>query len=1029
MTCPRSSHVCWSRVKRFLAAIVLFGPVIPPAWSQANYIELFDNNGAVSQGQGPENLINDGWIFRNQSEPVGAINWFDGSVFLFSPQGGPGFLGVDSSSTDFFGGLISTWAILPAIPGLVAGDELTVYLRAVTSNNHDTMQIRYSPTGGTNTGSSGTDVGDFDQLLADVNPIETSGWVPVSVPVPGNGRLALRYFVESACNFACASSSIGIDTLSVGPPPPPPCNLPPLPSSGEQVIWTAAGGPYQVCSDLVIPTNSSVTIEAGTTIMIDADRTLAVDGELLVNGTQGNPVVFDGGISLVTPPIQVFGTAELHHANIDCRIHAESGGTVFMNDCALTSEGIVSSQESTVGHEPPYLLLDSCDFDGGGIAVNDAVLSVENSSFQNCSVSLLRGHLRVNNLTIDGGQLHVIREHFGQPTVLDNLDISNFTSGAGIELWGYTTWLGPNLTLLNNLYPVTLTGGLVPGSQVPAAGNLNNYVDVLDGGIRGNATWPLVGVPYVVDGFSEVIGATLTIEPGVRVELTQGSGLAYSASGELRAHGLPDQPVTFAAHTPGSLWSQILFQSNSAGPSLRYSLLEDAEFGLHIDDSYIYVEQCQFQSNERGILATTFGTAHVRGSLFTNNVVGLETSTGVISHGSANLDGATNPNLFEGNSLAIESGNSSPLDATNNWWGDASGPQHPLNPSGKGDAIGGLSPAAVEILPFRQERPDLLDTPPLVRILPMAPMLETGSKVIVHWEAADDSNIVQQQILFSEHGNVGFELLADDLEVQARSHTIVVPTVNPSSDLSPTTLRVLVTDDQGQQGWDEVSFFVPYLEDVVGTLIPDPALTGTFRAGQALDVCWTVADGASGTISAFVLLDGDRGSDSLGGAHTGVDCLSIAKLPYLSTDMARIVMILNHGAGGRNQWIFSDQFSIRFDTLLDDTPPTVEMITPLAGAEFAAGATIPIQWTATDDDGIRSIELQASYNGGKTWHFIQEDLPAARQRYLWSLPENTGRMDLRIRVIARDLAFQSSSDGQDTLISVHPRATPHRSRY
>ena len=59
------------------SAVLLFSA--PAAVAQANFTESFDNVGPTNTGQdGPQNLINRGWIFRNQSSPRGATTWHDG---------------------------------------------------------------------------------------------------------------------------------------------------------------------------------------------------------------------------------------------------------------------------------------------------------------------------------------------------------------------------------------------------------------------------------------------------------------------------------------------------------------------------------------------------------------------------------------------------------------------------------------------------------------------------------------------------------------------------------------------------------------------------------------------------------------------------------------------------------------------------------------------------------------------------------------------------------------------------------------
>ena len=255
--------------RTFRAALLA---LVPSVLGGANYSQHFDNNGPVQSGaDGPQNLINQGWIFRNQSAPLGSGTWFTGYNSWFPPQAGAGYLAVDSSSTDYFGGDVSQWAILPALPGQAAGDTLRFYIRRFDSSNVDTMQVRYSPSGGTNTGSGPNAVGDFTSLLLDLNPIPLTGWTLVSVPVPGTGRLALRFYVNDACNWACYASYVGVDELTVNQTPPP---GPPLPAPGETVHWTMSISPVVLNSDTSIVAGGTVIVDPGVQVRVQGTATL-----------------------------------------------------------------------------------------------------------------------------------------------------------------------------------------------------------------------------------------------------------------------------------------------------------------------------------------------------------------------------------------------------------------------------------------------------------------------------------------------------------------------------------------------------------------------------------------------------------------------------------------------------------------------------------------------------------------------------------------------------------------------------------
>ena len=297
-------------------------------------------------------------------------------------------------------------------------------------------------------------------------------------------------------------------------------------------------------------------------------------------------------------------------------------------------------------------------------------------------------------------------------------------------------------------------------------------------------------------------------------------------------------------------------------------------------------------------------------------------------------------------------------------------------------------------------------------------LMETGAKAFITWTAEDDGSIVSQRILFSEHGNHDYVVLADDLAPSQRSYELTVPVALPSSNNSLTFIRVVAVDDIGQEGFDEHDFFVPYLEDVSGSLT-SAEYKGPYTIGEHSDVCWEVG-GGSGIITAWLLADGDDVRVTLGGAHTGVECLSLGVwMPYASTDTARVQLALNLGAGGRDAYFFSNEFTIRPDVLLGDEPPVISVAPGAPGAASACGVTIPIEWTASDDEALRSFDVQASYDGAGRGTSSRE-LPADARSYDWHVDPVEGIPDVRVRVIARDLRFQTTSHGGDVSFSIPP---------
>ena len=149
---------------------------------------------------------------------------------------------------------------------------------------------------------------------------------------------------------------------------------------------------------------------------------------------------------------------------------------------------------------------------------------------------------------------------------------------------------------------------------------------------------------------------------------------------------------------------------------------------------------------------------------------------------------------------------------------------------------------------------------------------------------------------------------------------------------------------------------------------------------------------------------GVQGLD-LGGGHG----IFTQNFPFVSTDRARLALQVRNNSNDV-KWFFADgYFSIRHDQRLGFEPPAVDLQSPVGGESFPGGSIVPITWTATASEGLRSFDIQGSYDSGRTWHLIVRDLSSAAVSYDWQLPPSSGIADVRVRVVARDGHFQNSS--------------------
>ena len=1000
------------------------------AWAQASYQQYFDNVGPVGSGQhGPSGLIAEGYQFRNQSDPVGTGYWYEYAGFA---QAGPAHLGVDSmvgmhaTATS----KASSWMLLPPIQNQTAGDQLKFFIQngwsAIGNNAH--LEVRYSPTGGTSTGSGASAVGDFTTLLADIPALNGRPWTEQVFTLPGSGRIAFRFVIPPTQTSVYFFGDFQIDTLTIGEIG----GSFPIPDPGETVHWTLAMSPIEVTYDTMIPAGGRVIVDPGvevrvaptmklhflgdlearegTTFVVPVNSQLNVHSSGVFAGTTAQPIELTGGAAWFGGDngyqVKHTGTVTLAHVNTDAMIkHAAYSYS--------TGGGLIAA--SSVHAAGP----------GAGFYIDHGTLALRDSSFSaGASLALNESYVVIDRTTFDASYFLNTRYRTGQPVYLNNLVATNNPADSTFLLEGFDHFFGPSNTITGNLYPVHLRGGgIAPGSTVPSSGNINNYIHGGIGEIIGRATFANAGPFYRIDWDSSVPqqGGPLTFEPGVTVRLGPDAYLWPTFGSEFDARGTPDAPITFERFNPGVPWQSITFSVNGTRPKLEHVIVRGSELGVIADETVVRVEDSTFEGNQVAARPANFGLFYARKSRFLSNQIGVQTAFGSpgsgIGAGHADLNGITNPNAFEGNGIALQVLNPQNTEyAPNNWWDSPTGPTHPSNPGGTGDVVQGNA----VVVPFRTTPPDFEDNPPLVRLNPHSWLLEGGRRVILTWNAADDGAITGYRVLFSGHSECYTLVpIATGIPGSARSVEITVPAYVPSNCIDPAVLRVEATDDAGQVGYDEIMFFTPNT-DVQGSVTPVP-VAGPLRPGQRVDICYQVQAGASGTTDVYLFIDDENWAQSLGGAHTGVTCLSLGlTTPPVSTDLARIGVRYNSGAGGRNPWQFTPYFSIRPDPGAGDAPPTIQMTSPAPGQSFPGGGTVPVSWAGADDEAVRSFDIQASYDAGRTWNTIARKLSGTATSYQWKLPPSAGIPDVRVRVLARDLRFQVSSSGGDVPLSITP---------
>ncbi len=1052
-----------------IALGVALALICPLANAQANYSESFDGVGdGTNQLGGPQILVNRGWIFRNQSRPSGS-----GLSPYWTEFPGWGQAGSALSHGAFAAwqnnqSKISAWAILPAIPNQQAGDSFSVWTSAPTDvfgNNFATLEIRYSPSGGTGTGSGENDVGNFTQLLQSVSGMNGHPWTQRTVSLPGTGRIALRLVMGPGSTNQAFNGSFLVDSLQVGAASNPPY---PLPNPGQTVHWTTAMSPIQISKNALnqnplIVAGGTVIVDPGVVINVSSGAGLDVEGTLQISGAAGSLVDMNGPGRIT---IRSSGLLTATFADVTLFTDLIYGARATFADCAFSdpSNPTTFSYDSAgdIGHRV---------FDGN-LAGARQVLSLTRCSFgQGCDVALIQGWLAARDCTFyRGGQVNVGNNPVGGEAmyvsgaaILDNVTateayldltsnhvqhryVGNVTvtgnpAAPGIWLEGGGNYLiDSDVTLAGNMWPVHIgfnSGGILPGSVLPQTGNtLNEIADTNDSApFDENVVWANAGIPYAITK-PDTLHGQVTILPGVTVKIGAGVPFFFNSDSNGVAMpiflGEPEAPIHFMPYTAGTQWLSLV-----AGGSLHFGarwdwcIFEGGEFGvavsgfpLSIDnsvfmnnhralytESYFAPRKCTFQDNVFSITGERFAPVHeVRGFLSANHPANPNTFI--------NNNGVPGPDYFttflpQGGLIARATHNSledTDSDVRNNWWGTPTGPSVASNPGGEGDRVFFGLDAGGFAVPYLTSAPTS-NPPPVVRFVTQAQAVLPGEKVVVQWAARDDGAITAQRVYYSPDSNIDEQMqLLASLPPHVRSFEWTPPSIGTPPNGADQFLRVVAVDDLGQEGIADVPLKILNPSVFAGTMTPGN-VGAEHHPGDEVEACATVSGFIGSSVYVALEFDNDESGQSLGSGFIsgGSVCTVLdAKLPDISTDRARFRF---DSAGTLNQVksFYSPYFSIRPDALLGDAAPVVTLTSNHTGQTYAGGSVVPITWTASDDEALRSFDIRASYDGGTRWFIVARDLSPEARSYNWTLPGSDGITQVRIRVVAKDKRFQNSS--------------------
>lgn len=197
-------------------------------------------------------MVLPGWFMQNNSDGPGTTNWFQGNDAVFPAHAGAATAYIAANFNNAAGsGTVSNWLLTPELNLPI--EEACFFTQSISSTFPDRLEVRLSTNGAsTDVGTLSGDIGDFTDLLIEINPTQSVGGYPDvwtqfctgQVAGSGTGRLAFHYFVTNSGPSGSNGDYIGIDTFEYteGTTGAPVVGVPVLNAWGLSLLVLLLGG-------------------------------------------------------------------------------------------------------------------------------------------------------------------------------------------------------------------------------------------------------------------------------------------------------------------------------------------------------------------------------------------------------------------------------------------------------------------------------------------------------------------------------------------------------------------------------------------------------------------------------------------------------------------------------------------------------------------------------------------------------------------------------------------------------------------
>ncbi len=364
--------------------------------------------------------------------------------------------------------------------------------------------------------------------------------------------------------------------------------------------WTASAIPYVVTGSVLVRGSSSpiLTIAPGNTIRFAANSQIAVNyqnkGGLVANGTSTAPILFT---SNVASPV------------------AGSWWGLYFGEFAGAPASSVSHATIEYGG---YTAAER-----GGVTIHNVTPTFTNVTIRNSAYAGAALHgagITLTDSTITGSSGPGIRGL--NPATLTLTD-STFTNNAGYAV---------------SAHPMSTFAALT-GLSASGNGAGRDSIELRQGVISADKSWPLSSLPYVITGSVDVYGAAgpiLTIAAGNTIRFNAGAQLLcnHNGRGGIQAHGTAGAPILFTSNgtLTAGYWIGLWFGPIASPPqsSVSYAIVEyggnGSRGGITVNAGSPLFDHLVLRENTyAGLVSYNTSSARITNTHFYNNPAGIRT--------------------------------------------------------------------------------------------------------------------------------------------------------------------------------------------------------------------------------------------------------------------------------------------------------------------------------------------------------------------------------------------------------------------